>query len=239
MLRGTFITSHTQTQNINSKFLVVELLQTENAVEFFCKQYSVNYSTRLSMVIEAYTYLVKMIQTPTISNTHVSPTQIINSKPMMFSQPIKTPFISSNVYDQSSPTTLLIEEQEASPERVEVKHESIDNDHTIEEIEFDAAEDDDDIPLSAPSRGETKSIMKATNVQDADKDDNFFVQQKPGDSELAIVQSDIAPGDSGGTEEMPQNLTSRHNTNQSNSHHSNDSFVCAKCDQILIEPPVS
>ena len=109
LLRGTFITSHTQTQNTNSKFLVVELLQTENAVEFFCKQYSVNYSTRLSMVIEAYTYMAKMIQPPTISNTDVTPTQIINSKPMMFSRP---------VYRQQSPTTMLIEEEDASPERV-------------------------------------------------------------------------------------------------------------------------
>ena len=113
LLRGTFITSHTQTQNTNSKFLVVELLQTENAVEFFCKQYSVNYSTRLSMVIEAYTYMAKMIQTPTISNTDVAPTQTMNSKPMMFSRPI---------YRQPSPTTLLIEEQDTSPERVPFSH---------------------------------------------------------------------------------------------------------------------
>ena len=61
------------------------------------------------MVIEAYTYMAKMIQPPTISNTDVTPTQIINSKPMMFSRP---------VYRQQSPTTMLIEEQDASPERV-------------------------------------------------------------------------------------------------------------------------
>ena len=60
------------------------------------------------MVIEAYTYMAKMIQPPKISNTD-TPTQIINSKPMMFSRP---------VYHQQSPTTMLIEEEDASPERV-------------------------------------------------------------------------------------------------------------------------
>jgi len=238
LLRGTFITSHTKFQNnSSSKFLVVELLQTENAVEYFCKQYSINYSTRLSMVIEAYTYMEKMIKTPTISNTHVSPTQIINSNPMVFSQPL---------YRQPSETTLLIEEQDASPERVEVKHESID-DHTVEEIEFEA--DDDDIPLDVPSNS-GKSIpnyasVEVINAQEeisTEKDDNFFVQQKSGDKEEVIVQSvEIAPGDSGGTKKTSKSNHSRHNTNQSNSHHApmdkNDFYLCAKCDQKLLEPP--
>ena len=74
------------------------------------------------MVIEAYTYLAKMIQTPTISNTHVPPAHsITTTKPMILSQPVKSGFMPSNFYDHSSPNTLLIEEQDASPERVEGK----------------------------------------------------------------------------------------------------------------------
>ena len=123
-----------------------------------------------------------------------------------------------------------------------VKHESID-DHTVEEIEFDADEDDDDIPLGPPSNAEKTESSTTMKIQDdkgADKDDNFFVQQKTADSdEIMDNGDDIAPGDSGGTKEIQKNLTIRQNSNQFNVHDSNDSFLCAKCDQKLVEPPVS
>ena len=119
------------------------------------------------------------------------------------------------------------------------------DDHTIEEIEFDADEDDDDVPLDAPSISEKKKLTHVMNTQEeitTEKDDNFFVQQKSGDTE--DVQGDeIAPGDSGGTKEITANPSSRRNTNNSNSHQATaqekDSFMCAKCDKTLLEPPVS
>ena len=84
--------------------------------------------------------------------------------------------------------------------------------------------------------------MKAQEEITTEKDDNFFVQQKSGDTE--DVQGDeIAPGDSGGTKEITANPSSRRNINNSNSHQAavneKDSFMCAKCDKTLLEPPVS
>lgn len=74
-----------------------------------------------------------------------------------------------------------------------------------------------------------------------EKDDNFFVQQKSGDTDNVIVRGDeIAPGDSGGTKETTR---STHNTNHSNSNiatiNAKESFICCKCDKTLSEPPVS
>lgn len=88
--------------------------------------------------------------------------------------------------------------------------------------------------------------MKAPEEIPTEKDDNFFVQQKSGDTEDVIIQSDeipVVPGDSGGTKGTTGNPSNRQNTNNSNSHHAtvsvNDSFMCAKCDKTLLEPPVS
>ena len=78
--------------------------------------------------------------------------------------------------------------------------------------------------------------MKLQDDKGAEKDDNFFVQQKTAGSEEIDNMDDIAPGDSGGTK---KNLVIHHNSNQSNVYDSNESFVCAKCDQKLVEPPVS
>ena len=54
LIQGTFITSnyHIQSQNegqakLDSKFLIVQLLQTEVAVEIFCKQHSISYTSKL------------------------------------------------------------------------------------------------------------------------------------------------------------------------------------------------
>ena len=74
-----------------------------------------------------------------------------------------------------------------------------------------------------------------------EKDDNFFVQQKSGDTDNVIVRGDeIAPGDSGGTKETTR---STYNTNHSNSNiatiNATESFICSKCDKTLSEPPVS
>ena len=120
------------------------------------------------------------------------------------------------------------------------------DDHTIEEIEFDADEDDDDVPLDAPSISEKKKITHVKKAQEeipTEKDDNFFVQQKSGDTEDVIGGDEIAPGDSGGTKEITANPCSRRNTNNSNSHQATvnekDLFMCAKCDKTLLEPPVS
>ena len=84
--------------------------------------------------------------------------------------------------------------------------------------------------------------MKAQEEIPTEKDDNFFIQLKSGDTD--DVQGDeIAPGDSGGTKEVTANPSSRRNTNNSNSHQAtvneNDLFMCAKCDKTLLEPPVS
>ena len=73
-----------------------------------------------------------------------------------------------------------------------------------------------------------------------EKDDNFFVQQKSGDTDNVVRSDEIAPGDSGGTKETTR---STHNTNHSNSNiatiNAKESFICSKCDKTLSEPPVS
>ena len=91
------------------------------------------------MVLEAYSYLAKMISSPQrLSNTHASPTHIsptqnlhtvMTSKPqILFTQPINTAFTQSSFYRHPSPTTLLIEEQDALPEGIEIKHEDFKKD---------------------------------------------------------------------------------------------------------------
>ena len=105
------------------------------------------------------------------------------------------------------------------------------------------------MPLDASSiseKAKPTAIMKAPEEIPTEKDDNFFVQQKSGDTEDVIIQSDeipVVPGDSGGTKGTTGNPSNRQNTNNSNSHHAtvsvNDSFMCAKCDKTLLEPPVS
>ena len=71
MIRGTFITSNhhfqdtiTQGQQasqgqkgFDSKYLIVQLLQTDDTAELFCKQNAIAYTSKLSMVIEAYNFL--------------------------------------------------------------------------------------------------------------------------------------------------------------------------------------
>ena len=55
MSKGTFITSNYQLQDqissnqtqIDSKFMIIHLLQTEVSVELFCKQHSIPYMSKL------------------------------------------------------------------------------------------------------------------------------------------------------------------------------------------------
>ena len=55
MSKGTFITSNYQIQDqvgsgfiqIDSKFMIIHLLQTEVSVELFCKQHSIPYMSKL------------------------------------------------------------------------------------------------------------------------------------------------------------------------------------------------
>ena len=86
MIRGTFITSNCHQQasqkTLDSTYLIVQLLRTEDAIELFCKQNSIAYTSKISMIIEAYNFLRAKIDTPTNSLT---PTHMVSNAPVMSS----------------------------------------------------------------------------------------------------------------------------------------------------------
>ena len=227
MIRGTFITSNHHLQDIiiqdqqtgqgqksfDSKYLIVQLLQTDDAVELFCKQNSIAYTSKLSMVIEAYNFLQ---------------TRIDNG-----SKPVITPSqVRSQGITPIFPST--------SSGNVDIKAEV---EQVIEEIEFDEDEDDfftDNTPSEKNNtsvEAEKMSWMEVFDDQmtastskiapDKNPDENLDVSEI-----LALELKTVNETDESQSETVTYDVSDDLKTDFK-------LFNCSKCHKTLDEPPVS
>ena len=227
MIRGTFITSSHHLQDIitqrqqasqgqkslDSKYLIVQLLQTDDAVELFCKENSIPYTSKLSMVIEAYNFLQSKIETG--SNSAIKPTQT------------KSPGIAPIFPSTSS-------------DNVDIKAEV---EQVIEEIEFDEDEDDfftDNTTSEQNTTTVESEKMTWTEVfdnpmtastskisPDKNPNENLNVSEI-----LALDLKSVNESDELQSEIVTYDVSDNLKTDI-------EFFNCSKCHKTLDEPPVS
>ena len=227
MIRGTFITSNHHLQDIitqgqqtsqgqksfDSKYLIVQLLQTDDAVELFCKQNSIAYTSKLSMVIEAYNFLQTRIDN--------------GSKPVTTQSQVR-----SHGITPIFPST--------SSGNVDIKAEV---EQVIEEIEFDEDEDDfftDNTPSEKNNTSVEAEKMSWTEVfddqmnastskiaPDKNPDENLDVSEI-----LALQLKTVNESDESQSEIVTYDVSDDLKTDL-------NLFNCSKCHKTLDEPPVS
>ena len=227
MIRGTFITSNHHLQDIitqgqqtgqgqksfDSKYLIVQLLQTDDAVELFCKQNSIAYTSKLSMVIEAYNFLQTKIET--CPKSVMTPSQVR-------SQGI-TPIFPST-----------------SSGNVDIKAEV---EQVIEEIEFDEDEDDFFTDNTASEKNNTSveaekmswaevfdyQITASTSkiAPDKNPNENLDVSEI-----LALELKTVNESDESQSEIVTYDVSDDLKTDFK-------LLKCSKCHKTLDEPPVS
>ena len=221
MIRGTFITSNHHLQDIitqgqksfDSKYLIVQLLQTDDAVELFCKQNSIAYTSKLSMVIEAYNFLQTRIDN--------------GSKPVTTQSQVR-----SHGITPIFPST--------SSGNVDIKAEV---EQVIEEIEFDEDEDDfftDNTPSEKNNTSVEAEQISWTEVfddqmnastskiaPDKNPDENLDVSEI-----LALQLKTVNESDESQSEIVTYDVSDDLKTDLK-------LFNCSKCHKTLDEPPVS
>ena len=227
MIRGTFITSNHHLEDIitqgqqagqrqksfDSKYLIVQLLQTDDAVELFCKQNSIAYTSKLSMVIEAYNFLQTKIEADSKS---------VRTPMQMRSQGI-TPIFPST-----------------SSSNVDIKAEV---EQVIEEIEFDEDEDDfftDNTPSEQNNTSvesekmtwnevldDSMTASTSMNVPEKNPNENLDVNEI-----LALQLKSVNESDESQSEVVTYDVSDDLKTDL-------NLFSCSKCHKTLEEPPVS
>ena len=219
MIRGTFITSnyHQQASKLDSKYLIVQLLRTEDAIELFCKQNSIAYTSNISMIIEAYNFLLAKIDTPT---NLLTPTQMGSNAPVMSST-------SSGNVDVKAEVEQVIEEIEFDEDEDEDDF-FMDNKPPIHEHNNTLSESGkmvwpegfDNSPALSTSKifPEKNSDLKKTNTAVSE----ILAIQPVSINDPIQLQSEIVTYDVSDDSQSDLNI-----------------FKCSKCHKTLEEPPVS
>ena len=233
MIRGTFITSNHHLQDIltqgqqagprsyDSKYLIVQLLQTDDAIELFCKQNSISYTSKISMIIEAYNFLQTKIDSPPPTSSIITPTK----------SPTKSPTRSHGPIFSNAPS---------SSSNVDIKAEV---EQVIEEIEFDEDEDDfftDNTPSAQDNTTAESEKMTWTKVfdnpmtastskisPDKNPNENLNVSEI-----LALDLKSVNESDEMQSEIVTYDVSDNLKTDI-------EFFNCSKCHKTLDEPPVS
>lgn len=235
MIRGTFITSNHHLQDIltqgqqagprsyDSKYLIVQLLQTDDAIELFCKQNSISYTSKISMIIEAYNFLQTKIDSPPPTSSIITPTKMRSYTPIF-----------SNASSSSS--------------NVDIKAEV---EQVIEEIEFDEDDDDDFFMDNKPSINKPNNTISGSgNISWSEVFDDSttpstshavggknLIPKNPNEN---LDVSEILAAEPASINESSE-LQSEIVTYDVSEDVKTDSktFLCSKCHRTLEEPPVS